>query len=121
MIGPADIADWLSGVRFDLSTEAACQAGIHHVLEARAPEGCAVIRECQLGPRDRPDFLVGDRIAVEVKVSGWRGKPVLRQLTRYARHARVQGLVLVSGTALDLPVEVEGKPLAVVSLGRAWL
>lgn len=62
-----------------------------------ALEGAGLMfeRECRLSERDRPDFLVGGRVVVEVKLKTPRSV-VLRQLGRYAEHDRVEAIVLAS-------------------------
>eukprot|EP00752_Nemacystus_decipiens_P015335 g13668.t1 len=91
---------------------------------ARALEGWgfAVEREVRLGPGERVDIMLADRIAVEVKVKrAWSKPAVLRQLRRYAAHERVAGLILATNLAMHLPAEIGGKPALIASLGRAWL
>lgn len=65
--------------------------------------------------RDRVDFLVPKGIAIEVKVGGGLAE-VTRQLHRYAQHAQVSALVLVTTRALHLgvPRQLNGKPVDVV-------
>lgn len=118
--GVTDIARLLSQGRFDLSTETKCQADIETLLLASLPAG-VVSREHRLSPADRPDFLVFDSIVIEVKVKGAGRAAIERQLLRYAVHPQVTGLVLATGVAMSLPDRLYGKPLAVVSMGRAWL
>jgi hypothetical protein len=65
------------------------------VGEALGAAGLVFERECRLSERDRPDFLVGGRVVVEVKLKTPRSV-VLRQLGRYAEHARVEAIVLAS-------------------------
>lgn len=110
----------LSRARLDLSFEIATQDGVEAVLRELLGAG-AVQREYVLGPQDRPDFLVHGCIAIEVKIKGARKRLVFRQLTRYAAHERVTALILVTNLAMGLPAEIGGKPVHVVSLGRAWL
>lgn len=76
--------------------------------------GAPVEREVVLSAADRPDLMV-DGVCVEVKVAGSAGQ-VLAQLRRYATHPQVDSLVLLTRRAQHrgLPVEVNGKPLAVI-------
>lgn len=60
-----------------------------------AGAGLEFEREFRLSERDRPDFFVGGRIAVEVKLKTPR-RLVLRQLGRYAEHDKVEAIVLAS-------------------------
>ncbi|PMS08584.1 hypothetical protein C0Z17_29500, partial [Trinickia caryophylli] len=66
-----------------------------------------------------PDFLING-IAVEVKTRSPR-KAIFRQLSRYAKHEEVRALILLTGTSMQLPPEINGKPALVVSLGEGWL
>lgn len=115
---------WLHGRlaarRFDLTTEKLTQAGVETALiELFGHTG--VSREHRLGPGDIPDFLVQDRLVVEVKGRKHRAGPTLRQLERYAVYPQVTGLILATSRAMQMPATVKGKPLLVLNLGRAWL
>lgn len=120
MITLGGLCEVLARGRFDLTDEKACQGAIAEFLAAQLP-GVLVEREKRLSRRDIPDFLVGGRIAVEVKLKGARGPDVLRQLARYAAHPEVEAMVLVSGKAIDVPAIVGGRPLVNVRMARAWL
>lgn len=111
-----DIGAVISRTRFDLSDEKATQAQIANVLDAA---GIAFVREERLSISDRPDFMLLG-IAMEVKLRASKME-IWRQLCRYARHDRVTGVMLVSNTAMPLPPAIEGKPAAVINLGKAWL
>lgn len=110
------VAAALKGHRFRFNTELDLQAGIARVLVAAGEDAAAEVR---LSARDRIDFLVAPGIGIEVKVKG-SDEGVHMQLLRYAEHARVQGLLLVSGTGRirDIPPTIEGKPVRVVLLQR---
>lgn len=62
---------------------------------ALAAAALVVEREVRLDDRDRPDFVVGGQVVVEVKLKTPRSV-VVRQLGRYAEHDRVQAIVLAS-------------------------
>lgn len=74
-------------------------------------------REVALSASSRPDFLVEDSIAVEVKVDG-AARTVLRQLTRYLLHESITSAVLVTTRARHraMPTTVLGKQIIVVWL-----
>ena len=110
--------DLLRASRFDLSTETATQFDIGRTL---ATEGVPHRREARLSPRDRIDFLTADGLGIEVKIRGQRRPAVLRQLERYAEHDAVKALVLLTNVAVGFPATLNGKPLHVISMGRAWL
>lgn len=104
-----------------LDSEKATQRSLEDALTA---EGIPFIREHSLSKRDIVDFMVGEgegRIALEVKKKGSRIKSTYRQLERYAEHDDVSVIVLLTGTAMGLPAEINGKPAFVQSLGQAWL
>lgn len=111
------IAGAIRNARCSLSNEKATQADIEKVLLA---SGLSFQREARLGPGDIPDFMVDDRLAIEVKLRGQR-KQIYRQLSRYASYPQVDGLIFVSNISMSIPETIEGKPVMVVSLGRAWI
>lgn len=113
------ICEHLQAGRFDLSTEAACQADIEGWLTVRLA-GEPVEREVRLSHRDRPDFMVAG-VAIEVKMNGAAPAAIIRQLLRYAEHDAVKAIVLATNRAVVLPPSLNGKPVFSISLGRAWL
>lgn len=109
----------LQSVRVDLSSESGAQAGYAAALEGA---GFHVDREVRLSAADRVDLMTLDGIVIEVKLRrGWRKTEIFKQLARYARHDRVRAVILVTGQAMTLPADVDGKPTGIVSAGRAWL
>lgn len=120
-ITPAEVVALLRQGRFSLAAEADCQADIQAFLADRLPAGCALSREHRLGPGERPDFMVDGRIVIEVKIKGAVRAAIGRQLLRYAKHADVEAMILASNVSMALPPLIGGKPVAVVSLGRAWM
>lgn len=109
-----NIAAVLQRHRLRVSTEVALQGDI-----ALALDGIPFEREVRLSPSDRPDFMCGD-VAIEAKVK-YPKRSIYRQLERYAAHERVAAIVLVTGTAMGMPAAINGKPIYVVSIGRAFL
>lgn len=104
---------------FRFTRERELQDGIARVLEqAHIP----FHREASLDGAGTIDFLVGGGLGLEVKIAGTLAE-VTRQLHRYADHARVDALVLVTSrlSLARLPRALAGKPLSVVHLGRSWL
>ncbi|WP_037427182.1 hypothetical protein [Shewanella sp. POL2] len=80
-------------------------------------------REYRLSARDIVDFVVHTEnglVAIELKIKAQR-MSIYRQLCRYAKHDEVAAVVLLTGTAMNLPALIENKPAAVISLGEAWL
>lgn len=118
-VAAANVVRCIQAGRFDLTDEKACQLQMQiwfgrHLV-------CDVSREHRLGPGDIPDFLIEGRIVVECKKGRASKRETLRQLKRYAAYPEVQALILATATAMGMPAELEGKPVFVVSLGRAWL
>lgn len=111
-----ELAARLQGIRLPLLAEKSLQAKIGQML---GDAGIAFEAEVRLSPHDRIDFLI-ENIGIEVKIKG-AARDFLRQLTRYAAHQQVQSLILLTGRAVGMPSHINGKPLAIVSLGRAWL
>lgn len=120
MITVERIIQLLSSSRLDLCSEAATQRDIDTMLASEFPTN-AVRREHRLGPADRPDFFLEGGIVIEVKAARQRFPAIHRQLTRYAAHEAVTAMILASNTATIMPPEINGKPVHVVNLGRAWL
>lgn len=77
-------------------------------------------REVRLSEGDIVDFVVGEGIAVEVKIKGAK-KAIYRQLERYASHDCVHRIVLLSAQAISLPATIGGKPASCMSLSMGWL
>lgn len=121
MITASELRSLLASGRFELTRETDTQNDIHAFLAARLPLGCLLEREKVLGPRDRPDFFVDGRIAVEVKVKGQQRRAIWRQLERYAGHGCVEAIILATGVAMGPDARLMGKPVLMLSLGAAWL
>ncbi|MBQ4826594.1 hypothetical protein J4729_18885 [Leisingera sp. HS039] len=117
MITPKRLAGILRGHRYPTTTELALQDAIEQRLQ-----DCGVTyeRECIMGPKDRIDFLAAGQIGIEAKTRYPR-RQIFRQLERYCDGHGLQGLILVTGTYLGLPEQINGVPLFLVSTGRAAL
>jgi hypothetical protein len=83
-------------------------------------EGISFQREVPLGPRNRIDFLTSNGIGIEAK----KGKPneqqVFNQLERYSQFESVTGLILLIERYMDLPEEINGKPVRSIGLRKLW-
>lgn len=106
----------LASTRFPAGPEKELQEAIGVAL---TNAGIAFEREVRLNDTDIIDFLVSG-VGIEVKIKGAR-RGIYRQLQRYAHSEAVHSLVLLSSVAMGLPPTIEGKPVTIVSLGRAWL
>lgn len=110
------VARILGGVRFRFANEEELQRGVGEALAEWKPE-----REVVLGPKDRVDFLLWG-VGIEIKIKGGISA-LTRQLHRYAQHDRIRSLVVVTSREqyrLQLPSQLNGKPLRVLSLRGAF-
>ena len=124
----AEIVDLFARYRLPLSDEKALQASMAEVLTAhRVP----FVREVRLDDdgKDIVDFMAGRGAdlqpltpccAIEVKIGGSR-RAIYRQIERYCAHPQVAEIVLATSVVMNLPREIEGKPTAIIHLGRSWL
>jgi hypothetical protein len=118
LVRAAAVCKLLLSYRFRAVNEAELQHGIAAVL---VEAGYTFTREKHLSRKDRPDFLLEDGVAIEVKVDGSL-TAVMRQLSRYAQQATVSVIVLVTTRATQavrIPQEFCGKPVRVVLLAGA--
>lgn len=111
-----DIASVLRRTRMRISNEAWLQRDIQDALDNA---GIDYAREKALSPADRPDFMCGT-VAIEAKAR-YAKRSIYRQLERYAAHEGVSDIILVTGTAMGMPPEINGKSILVVSIGMAFL
>lgn len=134
------ILTMLSRVRLPLEDEKAAQtelgrlltdAGIAHEREVRLGSSAQIEKTLitdLAGTREQKritrhediiDFMVGD-VGIELKLKG-SPTAIYRQLERYAAHDQVQHLVLLTGRTMGMPATLNGKPVSVVCLSRAFL
>lgn len=106
----------LSRHRFDVSTETVLQ---EQIAAAFTAAGIEFQREKVLSAQDRIDFMVGT-LGIEVKIKG-SPSAIYRQCNRYCALPEISELLLVTGRAMGLPGEIEGKPCYLLNLGRSWL
>ncbi len=113
-----EIANALYNRRFHFSNEKDLQRGIAQALTDLKLD---FRPEVSLTKQDRIDFLIGD-IGIEVKVDSPQSL-VTRQLWRYAQCSEVQFLILVTTRSkhLNLPAEINGKPVYLVYLLNSFL
>lgn len=107
------VLDLLARQAFTITHEADLQDAID-VLLADLPHE----REVRLGPTMRVDFVVAEKVAIEVKVTGGRW-PVYRQLTGYADTWRFTDIILATTVAAHagLPATCGPAALHVALLG----
>lgn len=102
--------------RFASSDEKIVQAQLEQHLKQA---GFVFEREYRLDARNIPDFFM-DGIAIELKLKG-NAKSIYKQIERYSLFSKINALILVSNRSMGFPKEVNGKPIYVVNLGKAWL
>ncbi|MCH7421259.1 hypothetical protein [Shewanella sp. MM_2022_3] len=115
-----NVISFISKCRINAVVEKQAQADIEAKLD---DSNFKFEREYRLSERDIVDFVVHTDtglIAIELKIKAQR-MSIYRQLCRYAKHDEVAAVVLLTGTAMNLPALIENKPAAVISLGEAWL
>lgn len=113
-----EIIRLLSSTRFPLSNEKLLQAAIEEEFDAHGVEH---LREHRLSGADIVDFYFpASRIAAEAKIKGSK-RAIYSQMVRYAAHETVDELILVTNVPMGMPSEINGKPVYMVSLARAWL
>lgn len=114
------ISRFCSTQRVEMKDEKVAQEAMETAL---TDAGYEFKREHRLSGKDIPDFLIiesGYSIVLEMKTRAQRMQ-IYRQLERYSKHQAVDGLILLSGTAMGLPEHINGKPAVFASLGRGWL
>lgn len=84
-----------------------------------AQSGIAHRREHTFGPRCRADIWING-VAVEVKKQRPAKAALLAQVSRYADQPTTTGIVVVLEKSILLPKEINGKPVAVISLNALW-
>lgn len=106
----------LSTRRLSLSNEKKTQEEI-----AAAFDECGIPyeREFRLDAANIIDFMVSD-IGCEVKIKSTRMK-LFRQIERYADFDAIGRIVLITNVPTGFPPEVNGKPVYVLNLAKAWM
>lgn len=105
----------LRAARYRVSTELDLHQSITDALA-----GLPFEHEMRLTPGERIDFLIAGRIGLEAKVRCPK-RAIYRQLERYASLPSIDSLILITATAIGLPAQICGKPVFLVSLGKATL
>ncbi len=107
------LRDHLSQFRFNYGCEDDLQCGIAQVLSSSQFE---FVREHRISALDRLDFLVDGDIAIETKIGG-SAASLMRQVSRYAEHAEIAGILVITDRASHvLPESFNGKPVLIHSL-----
>jgi hypothetical protein len=115
-MNPVALARFLADFRFSLSDEKKTQ---QQIAEQLTLASVVHRREVRLSDGDIIDFMVSNT-GIEVKLKGQKME-IYRQIERYCQHDEVTSLVLATNVAMGVPPSINGKPIYVVNLGRAWL
>ncbi|NLB89973.1 MAG: hypothetical protein GX786_01965 [Clostridiales bacterium] len=113
-----NIVETLKEIRIPLIQE---EKALHTMIEKVLKEKQILYRhEAGIGKRSRIDFLVENQIGLEIK----KGKPnktkLLAQVERYLSSDQLAGLIIVVERWVELPNEVQGKPVYTLSMNRLW-
>lgn len=114
-LSAAALAQILRAYRYSWAPEERLQAGIEEVL---AELGLACERERFLGRYGRIDFLVDQRIGIELKVAG-SASAVSRQLARYLASPEIEGLVLVTACPSHRDLAIVMPQVEIVEIWRS--
>lgn len=111
------IFDCLSSRRLSLANEKRTQEDI-----AGAFDECGIPyeREYRLDGRNIIDFKVHS-VGIEIKVKGHSKLQIYRQMERYSEFGEIKELMLVTNIPTGFPKELNGKPVYVLNLAKAWL
>ncbi len=119
------VAEVLRTARLPVDTETALQADVARLLLGA---GIPHVAEFKIGG-GRIDFIVGydgrfgsraPCVGIECKIKGG-ARSILRQCDGYCGDPRIGHLIVLTAKALALPQILRGKPVTIVSVGRAWL
>lgn len=115
------LAKVLTGYRYSYTHESDLQV---QIAEALLIAGITAVREVEIGPGNRIDFMVR-RTGIEVKVDGSLPQ-ALRQVDRYLKRDEID-CVLVASTKIWAPQypgelhTLRGKPVRVLRLARSFV
>lgn len=92
-----------------------------HLQAARAFEsaGLDAKHEVRLAPRCRIDFMIGTT-GIEIKKKRPQRGTLIAQLARYAACPQVERLIVLAPRGVDLPNQMEAKPVTMMSLEKLW-
>lgn len=111
------IFELLRTQRFIISNEKSVQAEMERVFKAN---GFNHIREYDLDEQSTIDFLMDDGIGIEVKIKGQK-RAIYNQCLRYSKIPKIQQLILVTSVSTGMPNALNGKPIYILNLSKAWL
>jgi hypothetical protein len=107
----------LSKIRLNRVDE---ESFIHKEIQrALTLEGIKYEHEYKLISHKRFDFWI-DGIVLEVKKRKPGKLALLKQLDRYTKSEGVKAIIIVLEKSINLPKELNGKPLIVFSLNANW-
>lgn len=107
----------LKKYKYSLNTESELQNEIENTLKK---ENIPFKRELKINKENRPDFIINDEIALEVKIKG-TAKNIFNQCKRYCETNKIKSLILVTRKHIGFPKQINGKDCYIVILGKNWL
>ena len=114
-----EVARILTKHRFVLSNEKTLQMEIEKLFV----DNSLVFRReyfLDVSKHNIVDFMVKGGIGIEVKLR-CNKRAIYEQLLRYSQFEEVQELILVTATNTGMPTELNGKPVRIINISRAWL
>lgn len=114
-----NIFELLRGKRFILSDEKKLQLELANIFNE---EGIKFIREMPLDEKgeDIIDFLLEVGIGIEIKIK-CNKRAMYRQLLRYSNSPKIEQIILITATNTGMPNSLEGKPVFILNISKAWL
>lgn len=108
----------LKGKQLNLSNEKLLQMDIEESFKSY---GLDFKREVFLDKNNIVDFMISE-LAIEVKIHGKASAmSIYRQLERYSKIDKVGAILLLTSKTMSLPLEINNKPVYILSLGRIQL
>lgn len=78
-------------------------------------------REFALDKSNIIDFLIKESgVGIEVKIKGQK-MAIYKQCERYCTFDEVKSLILITSKSMGMLEEINGKPIFVINISKAWL
>lgn len=113
-----NIQDSIKNQSLPLSNEKELQLKLEKLFNSKKLE---FKREVRLDSSNIIDFQFGG-VGVEVKIKTKASvMSIYRQIKRYCDFDTIEAIVILSGRAISMPSDINGKPIYVISLSRTQL
>lgn len=108
----------LKGRALNLSNEKILQ---NDIAEVFIDNNICFKKEVKIDDKNTIDFMI-DGLAIEIKITSNVSKmSIYRQVERYAKSDKVDAILLMTSKTMTLPMDINNKPIYVLSLGRTQL